>query len=604
MLTHVQPSSVSVSSASKDGRVASTSNNSQLHNQMESQLTTTTTTTMTNAVKRLSATSPTATTTTTTSTIPSMSITYKTPQPSAVPMKLFAAWEVEKTPANCIPRLCSLTINKLTLNRKFATEVGSLTIAAKIVSSKRTLRSNEINLAHYLQQQNTQQPSPLSQQHDGHQSLPAPGQSGRFTSHQSPSSSQQKQQQSPVNSSGNTWVTLDESTVSTNVSSNVTCDANCDTKSTHSMEDWISIDLHLTFALQYPHFLKKDGNQLQVLLQRRKRYKNRAILGFKTLAVGCLNLNEVLQRCNQMNKQLDLFENSKGLKRDTIVASIIMTSLKSSPIDTPDVSSGSHRVRNITNTSGTMVGIVSSVAPSSFGFKRENVKNFNSSNEHNSNSTVLQLNDSAELDSEDEIMAEDYSISDASDSEIVIGTVAGALMSSRVSCDNPIDLQVHNSIDDESTVSPSKSHRNISSSRIGPPGIKWRRSFGGTKKHTSGIFNPRHSLSQRNLKQKFMSLLKKFKITDSETSDSEEPGASESKAKSKSKKETCKSSKMDESTLGNVEDLEFEFDDSDIDSNSDFGDISITSTPRPGLKPFFSSKSTLAQDTASITLQP
>ena len=45
--------------------------------------------------------------------------------------------------------------------------------------------------------------------------------------------------------------------------------------------------------LQYPHFLKRDANRLQIMLQRRKRYKNRTILGYKTLAVGVINMAEV-----------------------------------------------------------------------------------------------------------------------------------------------------------------------------------------------------------------------------------------------------------------------------------------------------------------------
>lgn len=46
-------------------------------------------------------------------------------------------------------------------------------------------------------------------------------------------------------------------------------------------------------SLQYPHFLKRDANRLQIMLQRRKRYKNRTILGYKTLAVGVINMAEV-----------------------------------------------------------------------------------------------------------------------------------------------------------------------------------------------------------------------------------------------------------------------------------------------------------------------
>jgi len=39
--------------------------------------------------------------------------------------------------------------------------------------------------------------------------------------------------------------------------------------------------------------MKRSGNELQLLLQRRKRYKNRMILGYKTLAVGRINMSQV-----------------------------------------------------------------------------------------------------------------------------------------------------------------------------------------------------------------------------------------------------------------------------------------------------------------------
>lgn len=54
------------------------------------------------------------------------------------------------------------------------------------------------------------------------------------------------------------------------------------------------------FHLQYPHFLKRDANKLQIMLQRRKRYKNRTILGYKTLALGLINMAEVSQLCSIM----------------------------------------------------------------------------------------------------------------------------------------------------------------------------------------------------------------------------------------------------------------------------------------------------------------
>ena len=49
----------------------------------------------------------------------------------------------------------------------------------------------------------------------------------------------------------------------------------------------------LLYLLQYPHFLKREGNLLHIMLQRRKKYKNRTILGFKTLAIGIINMSQV-----------------------------------------------------------------------------------------------------------------------------------------------------------------------------------------------------------------------------------------------------------------------------------------------------------------------
>ncbi|OZC12280.1 hypothetical protein X798_00802 [Onchocerca flexuosa] len=62
----------------------------------------------------------------------------------------------------------------------------------------------------------------------------------------------------------------------------------------------------ITVKLHYPHFLKRKGNILHILLQRRKRYKNRPILGYKTLAIGTINLSEVLQNCSV--REIPLFD--------------------------------------------------------------------------------------------------------------------------------------------------------------------------------------------------------------------------------------------------------------------------------------------------------
>ena len=163
-----------------------------------------------------------------------------------VPMKLFATWEVERTPPNCIPRLCSLTLKRLALFKNLDSDLTSIIIAVKMQSSKRTLRSNEIL-------------------------LPTTG--------------------------------------------------------------LLDTELELAFSLQYPHFLKREGNTLQIMLQRRKKYKNRTILGYKTLAVGIINMSQVLQR--QMDLELELVEGKGG--GGAVLGKVYMLSLSSQPVDHEDL---------------------------------------------------------------------------------------------------------------------------------------------------------------------------------------------------------------------------------------------------------------------------
>ncbi|KFD64965.1 hypothetical protein M514_11548, partial [Trichuris suis] len=120
-----------------------------------------------------------------------------------VPMRLFATWEVDRACSNCVPRLCCLSFNRLTIFRSLEQGATNLVIAVKLQGFKRTLRSNDMPVV-------------------------------------------------PVNGI-------------------------------------VDVDL------DYPHFVKKQNNRLLVMLQRRKKYKNRPMLGYKTLAVGAINLTDVLQ---------------------------------------------------------------------------------------------------------------------------------------------------------------------------------------------------------------------------------------------------------------------------------------------------------------------
>ncbi|XP_055087045.1 phosphofurin acidic cluster sorting protein 2 isoform X2 [Periophthalmus magnuspinnatus] len=96
----------------------------------------------------------------------------------------------------------------------------------------------------------------------------------------------------------------------------------------------VETDLALNFSLQYPHFLKREGNKLQIMLQRRKRYKNRTILGYKTLALGSIDMSEVMQHPTEGGQVLPLCSNQKEMLGK--VAEIWIFSLSSQPIDHED----------------------------------------------------------------------------------------------------------------------------------------------------------------------------------------------------------------------------------------------------------------------------
>ncbi|EUB61054.1 Phosphofurin acidic cluster sorting protein [Echinococcus granulosus] len=72
---------------------------------------------------------------------------------------------------------------------------------------------------------------------------------------------------------------------------------------------YIPIDLNCT--IQYSHVLKMDSNILQILLQKRKKYKNTTMnLGYKTLAYCNISLSQVLQRRIE-HRFLSMYPNPK-----------------------------------------------------------------------------------------------------------------------------------------------------------------------------------------------------------------------------------------------------------------------------------------------------
>ncbi|XP_060068452.1 phosphofurin acidic cluster sorting protein 2-like [Ylistrum balloti] len=313
----------------------------------------------------------------------------------SMPMKLFATWEVEKTSPNCIPRLCSLTLNRLIVLKPLENENHSLIIAVKMQNSKRTLRSNEI-------------------------SMPSSG--------------------------------------------------------------LLDVELDLAFSLQYPHFLKRDGNKLHVMLQRRKKYKNKTILGYKTLAVGQINMGQVLQR--SIDKDLNLFSDTKD-NSTVLVAKLTMVTVSSQPVDHVE------------------------------------------SDQRKAISSDVDRSPDVDNDSDDDYPDhEEWSNDGFSD------------------CDNTL-------MEDDGRTRP----RKVSRGNIRPV--------------------PRGRL-QRNIKQRFIALLKKFK-------------ASEDGLDSEADHELCDPDvNPDPADADDIEDLIDELEDlSDSGAEPELDTVSVVSTPKPRLRPFF-----------------
>lgn len=112
-----------------------------------------------------------------------------------------------------------------------------------------------------------------------------------------------------------------------NNSSNVNNNNNSSSNGIPLME----ADLDLNFSLQYPHFIKRDGNRLVIMLQRRKKYKTRTILGYKTLAEGVIRMDAVLQK--SMDMIIELNVSGKGGRTGFVLATIRAERVSSIPVD-------------------------------------------------------------------------------------------------------------------------------------------------------------------------------------------------------------------------------------------------------------------------------
>ncbi|XP_058813906.1 phosphofurin acidic cluster sorting protein 2 isoform X2 [Topomyia yanbarensis] len=382
-----------------------------------------------------------------------------------VPMKLFAAWEVDRTPSNCIPRLCSLTITRLSLLTPLPPDLTSLSLAVKMQSSKRTLRSHEIPVPQSL---SVGFGSTLS---GGNLASGGPGVIGQSGQLNSP----------PL----------------------------------------LETELDLHFSLQYPHFIKRDGNRLLILLQRRKKYKTRTILGYKTLAEGVIRMDAVLQK--SMDMTVELNGSSKAGRQGLTIATLRATQVTSIPVD----------------------------------------------QDNKNNNSLLVTDRVNEYSDEDE--EQEFSSGDDNDDGLS-GYAAKRNYAAKRDPYKKFDRGDNDEGGDEGNLLPSNQVDSDSD-------------FDNLGKDKGS----RAKMSrQRNFKQRIISLLKRFKVPDELEGDAQERGPS------------LRGKRDLDALFQELESLSCGEGD---DSGQDMDSLSIGSTPKPSLRPFFeNTKPTLTHQQSAVQL--
>ncbi|XP_001358795.2 phosphofurin acidic cluster sorting protein 2 isoform X1 [Drosophila pseudoobscura] len=402
-----------------------------------------------------------------------------------VPMKLFAAWEVDRTPPNCIPRLCSLTITRLSILTPLPGDTTSLSLAVKMQSSKRTLRSHEIPI----------NGSALTAFQQGNS--PMAGGTGVAVGGSSPGN---------VGTGQGVAVPLTET----------------------------ELDLH--FSLQYPHFIKRDGNRLVILLQRRKKYKSRTILGYKTLAEGIIRMDAVLQK--SMDMVIELTASGKNGRPGTVVACLRAERVSSIPVD----------------------------------------------HDNKNNNSVLLADRVAEYSDEDE--EAEFSSGEFNDEATELGIIRGYDQKGDYNPSSKHDMRKYRNKLQRSGIEDIGGghghHTGQHHPGVGVGGDSDSEFEMKDKSSSRAKFGRTISLQQRNFKQKIVALLKRFKVSEELEGESGHRGTA---------------------ALRGERDLDALFQELESlsccegdDSGPDMDSISIGSTPKPSLRPFFTNSRIMLHD--------
>ena len=368
----------------------------------------------------------------------------------------------------------------------------------------------------------------------------------------------------------------------------------------------IELDTKIIFTFQYPHFIKKGSNQLQIMIQRRKKYKNRAILGFKTLAIGYLNLAEVFANSTNVQQATNNISNQPvTISANLPAASESATLSKDAFIqnnanNSTAVNSSVHTVNNTaaepqqSATANNLVSCYLSQLELKVDLKCSEMVKKTQSKPHLINKSQLLMASIVISSISLEPVTQENRRQKSLDKCVASATVQPESEDEEFFNWNEENSDTDNA-NEQSTSNQAQESSNSARQKLN----KWRRQMNSRKaRKLFTSLDKNADEQQRNFKQRLIALIRKFRIPDFDSPEQYEAAL---------ERELMVNVVDNVDDDQDIEDLlaaSVNLDEQGLDDLSDYDDsaqefddcLSISSTPKPSLRPFFSTCTLVGPD--------
>ena len=350
--------------------------------------------------------------------------------------------------------------------------------------------------------------------------------------------------------------------------------------------DVIVLNLNLFYNISYSHYLKKNTNFLYIYIQRRKKYKNRTILGFKTLSFAKIDLQSIMQRTYNVDL---LLETMSSQSSSAAIISNQTNNHYSSSINNKysnsimmEINAAGYDINQLQQQYGNQISgylTINSLSSHSFDYQtnsdheQQQQQQQQQENAHLNNNRKCQNNDELEGIDDDDIQPTTTIVTN----NIISGgnpltNVLANLASKNKALNTALNSLTNRSTNSDSDVElPNESASNANLIKVKQRGANKQRlaSTSGNNKKFTG---------------KLISFIRKLRINDDSPSSTNRNASPIILNKQKSANNTINE---------DIEEIISDFSDnnnsigsaSDIDIDTDL--YSIISTPKPSLQPFF-----------------